>query len=97
MKSLDELAYQRTRLSILALLTEAEYATFQYMKAELGLTDGNLGRHLRALEEAGYVNRRNTLGRKNWYQLTKQGGKMIDQELVKLEDLVTRLKLARNQ
>ncbi len=52
---LDEVIHQRVRLGILTVLSEAAYADFGYLKETLGLTDGNLSRHLSVLEDAGYV------------------------------------------
>lgn len=52
---LDDVIHQRVRLGILSVLTEAAYADFGYLKETLGLTDGNLSRHLTVLEDAGYV------------------------------------------
>ena len=43
---LDDVVHQRTRLGILAVLAEATEADFIYLRKVLGLTDGNLGRHL---------------------------------------------------
>jgi hypothetical protein len=58
MPNLDELIHQPVRLRIMAALTSLgprEQVDFGYLKEKLALTDGNLGAHLRALEEAGYV------------------------------------------
>jgi DNA-binding MarR family transcriptional regulator len=52
---LDDTVHQRVRLGILAVLAEADQADFGYLKETLDLTDGNLSRHLRVLEEAGFV------------------------------------------
>ena len=52
---LDEVIHQRTRLAIMATLSPVESLDFNELKAELGLTDGNLSTHLAALERAGYV------------------------------------------
>ena len=43
----------RARLGVLAVLREADRAEFGYLRDALALTDGNLSRHLRTLEEAG--------------------------------------------
>jgi DNA-binding MarR family transcriptional regulator len=51
----DEVLLSRARLGILAALLARREATFPDLKALLGLTQGNLGAHLRTLEEAGYV------------------------------------------
>ena len=52
---LDETIHQRTRLAIMASLSSVESLDFNDLKAQLGLTDGNLSTHLSALERAGYV------------------------------------------
>lgn len=52
---LDDVVHQRTRLGVLTVLAEVESASFTYLRDELGLSDGNLSRHLRVLEEAGLV------------------------------------------
>src|SRR6266508_3537733 len=49
----DETVHQRVRLGILAVLSETTECTFAVLREELDLTDGNLSRHLRVLEEAG--------------------------------------------
>src|SRR5262245_30554721 len=58
MPELDDLIHQPVRLRIMAALTSLdsrEQVDFSYLKDKLSLTDGNLGAHLRALEEAGYI------------------------------------------
>jgi DNA-binding MarR family transcriptional regulator len=55
---LNELIHQPARLRIMAALVSVENDTqleFTYLRDLLELTDGNLGAHLRKLEEAGYV------------------------------------------
>ncbi len=52
---LDETIHQRTRLAIMAALSGVEVLEFNELKAQLGLTDGNLSTHLSALERAGYA------------------------------------------
>ena len=58
MPALDEIIHQPARLRIMSALTSLaprEQVDFSYLKEKLSLTDGNLGAHLRSLEEAGYV------------------------------------------
>lgn len=58
MGELNEVIHQPARLRIMAILaaiSPERQVTFSFLKAECGLTDGNLGAHLRRLEEAGYV------------------------------------------
>jgi DNA-binding MarR family transcriptional regulator len=52
---IDEMIHQRTRLSIMATLAGVRALDFSELKAQLGLTDGNLSTHLSTLERAGYV------------------------------------------
>lgn len=39
----------------MAALVTVEHAEFTYLRDKVNATDGNLGAHLRRLEEAGYV------------------------------------------
>jgi DNA-binding MarR family transcriptional regulator len=58
MVDLDPIIHQPVRLRIsasLATLTSGEFMEFTYLRDLLELTDGNLGAHLRKLEEAEYV------------------------------------------
>ena len=52
---IDDVIHQRTRLAIMATLTGVDRLDFSEIKAELGLTDGNLSTHATALERAGYL------------------------------------------
>jgi DNA-binding MarR family transcriptional regulator len=52
---IDETIHQRTRLAIMATLAPVQSLDFNELKAQLGLTDGNLSTHLSSLERAGYV------------------------------------------
>lgn len=45
----------KARLSIMSVLMVNDAVSFNELKELLGLTDGNLATHLRALEEQGYV------------------------------------------
>ena len=58
MTDLDPLIHQPVRLKImsaLASLGRGAQLEFTYLRDLLELTDGNLGAHLRKLEEGGYV------------------------------------------
>jgi len=55
---LNEIIHQPARLRIMAVLVSLDsdlQPSFNYLKDLLELTDGNLGAHLRKLEEAGYI------------------------------------------
>lgn len=58
MAELNEIIHQTVRLRIMAALVALEPADevdFTYLRDLLEVTDGNLGAHLRKLEEAGYI------------------------------------------
>ena len=58
MPELDDVIHQPVRLRLMSALTalaSREQVDFSFLKEKLELTDGNLGAHLRTLEEAGYV------------------------------------------
>jgi DNA-binding MarR family transcriptional regulator len=58
MAELNEIIHQPVRLRIMAALVALEPSVevdFSYLRDLLDVTDGNLGAHLRKLEEAGYI------------------------------------------
>jgi DNA-binding MarR family transcriptional regulator len=58
MSELNETIHQPVRLRIMAALATLETGSevdFTYLRDLLEVTDGNLGAHLRKLEEAGYI------------------------------------------
>ncbi len=58
MAELDAIIHQPVRLKIMAALTalsDDAQMDFVALRDLLGVTDGNLGAHLRKLEDAGYV------------------------------------------
>jgi DNA-binding MarR family transcriptional regulator len=92
-QALDDVVHHRTRLGILAVLREDDRAEFGYLRDALGLTDGNLSRHLRTLEAAGHIQVRKATRASDREpgSLTTHGTKALDQELAALRALVTRL------
>jgi DNA-binding MarR family transcriptional regulator len=58
MAELNEFIHQPVQLRIMAALVTLEPAdevAFTHLRGLLQVTDGNLGAHLRKLEEAGYI------------------------------------------
>jgi DNA-binding MarR family transcriptional regulator len=93
--SLDETTHQRVRLGILAVLSETTECTFAALRDQLELTDGNLNRHLRTLEEAGLVEVRKTFENRRprtWLKLTRDGRKALRAQLDTMDKLITRLR-----
>lgn len=54
-QQLDDLIHSRIRLSVMSILASVESAEFTYLRDRTGATDGNIGAHLRKLEDGGYV------------------------------------------
>ncbi len=54
-RQFDPLVHSRIRLSVLAILVSVDDAEFTYLREQVKATDGNLGAHLRKLEDGGYV------------------------------------------
>jgi len=90
---LDELVHQRHRLGILTVADEADRVEFTYLRETLGLTGGNLSRHLAVLEEAGLIDiKKGYQGRmpKTWVSISDRGRSALTAELTALNELVQR-------
>lgn len=88
---LDDVVHQRARLGILALLNGPQRCDFALLRDELGLTDGNLNRHLAVLAEAGYVSLSKAMsgGRpRTWVTATKAGKRAFRAEVEALRRIV---------
>jgi DNA-binding MarR family transcriptional regulator len=93
--ALNDTVHQRVRLAILTVLSETKECTFSALRDELGLTDGNLNRHLRVLDAAGLLHvTKGYEGRRpcTWLRLTRKGRTAMKEEIAALESLVKRLK-----
>jgi DNA-binding MarR family transcriptional regulator len=91
---LDDRVHQRHRLGVLTITAEAERTDFGYLRDALGLTPGNLSRHLTVLEEAGLVQvEKGYEGRRprTWVRITRQGRAALAAEIATLSELVRRL------
>jgi DNA-binding MarR family transcriptional regulator len=91
---LDDTVHQRVRLGILAVLQEAKRADFSTLRDLLGLTDGNLSRHVRVLEDAGLVQvEKGYEGRRprTWIAATPAGRDALEAELAALRELIKQL------
>ena len=90
-RELDDLIHSRPRLGIMSVLVAVGEVDFRFLKERLKMTDGNLGTHLRKLEEAGYiavkkefVNRRPRTS----YVLTEKGRRAFETYLERLEEFL---------
>ena len=88
---LDDTVHQRVRLGILAVLSEARRADFGYLRDALGLTDGNLSRHIAVLEQAGLVKVEKGFEGKRprtWVEATRAGRRALAAEVKALRELI---------
>ncbi len=87
---LDKTIHERGRLGIMTLLAARSPWTFQDLKAELKMSDGNLVTHLRTLHQAGLVAvTREVFDRpQTTYALTARGKKAFQEYLAVLEQIV---------
>lgn len=82
----------RIRLGIMSVLMVNESADFTTLKEILGVTDGNLASHAKALETENYiVVEKQFIGRKpnTKYIATKAGKKAFQEHIEALEKLIS--------
>ena len=87
---LDAVIHAPKRLQICALLTPLQEAEFQVLRDELSVSDSVLSKHLKQLEEAGYVafRKRAVNGRQRlWAKLTPSGRKAFSGHVEELKRL----------
>ena len=91
-EGLDRTIHEKARLGILtSLLGHAKGLAFSDLRRLCGLTDGNLGRHLEVLEQAGLVEISKTFERNRpltTCRLTSSGQKRLLEYLDVLEGIV---------
>ena len=83
----------RIRLGIMSVLVVNEYADFKMLKELLGVTDGNLASHTKALEKEEYINvEKSFIGRKpnTKYYVTKKGRDAFKKHVEAIEKLLNR-------
>ena len=95
---LRDVVHQPARLGILTVLAETNRADFPYLKSVLGLTDGNLGRHLEVLAGAGLVTlTKGYEGRRprTWVEITNEGRGALAAQMAAMKRLVERYESAQ--
>lgn len=94
MAELNETIHQPVRLQIMAALvtlSDSDEVDFTYLRDLLEVTDGNLGAHLRKLEEAGYIAVNKTfVDRKprTYVSVTSAGRKVFKEHVTALESIL---------
>jgi DNA-binding MarR family transcriptional regulator len=96
MTALNETIHQPVRLRIMAALGTLEPGNevdFTYLRELLEVTDGNLGAHLRKLEEAGYITVNKTFVERKprtYVSATAEGRKAFQEHVTALESILKR-------
>jgi DNA-binding HxlR family transcriptional regulator len=89
--ALDDVIHQKVRLGVMSSLMASGEADFNFLKAALGVSDGNLSTHLTVLEEHGYITvRKEFVGKKprTTYTPTAAGHRAFEAYITALESLV---------
>lgn len=90
-ENLDKAFESRVRLGIMSVLTASGQSDFNTLKTMLGVSDGNLASHIRALEELGYIEtQKQFIGRKpnTSYSVTEAGKQAFSAHIEALTSLL---------
>lgn len=88
---LNKLFENRVRLGIMSVLMVNVAYDFNNLKETLGVTDGNLASHLKALEENNLIRvNKQFIGRKpnTSYSITESGAALFRDHIKALEDII---------
>lgn len=88
---LNKFFENRIRLGLMSILIVNDSYDFNSLKAALGVTDGNLASHLRALEENGLIKvSKKFIGKKpnTSYAATETGERLFRAHLKALEQII---------
>jgi DNA-binding MarR family transcriptional regulator len=88
---LDDAVLSRPRLSILAALIAGDAVDFTFLQKNLGISDGNLGAHLRKLEAENYIRSKKVFVKrrpKTWFQITPEGRGALERLFRQLEEML---------
>src|SRR5947199_6975024 len=89
-QKLDRIIHEKWRLAIMALLASRRSWSFQELKAELKMSDGNLITHMRTLHKQGLVSVTKEFRRRpqTTYALTAKGRSAVREHINALEVIV---------
>lgn len=91
--AIDDVIHQKVRLGVMSSLMASGECDFNFLKAALGVSDGNLSTHLTVLEESGYVRvTKEFHGKKprTTYLPTDSGRRAFEAYVAALEEMVRR-------
>lgn len=94
-ENLDKVLEHRIRLQIMSVLITNDLFDFSTLKEMLGVTDGNLATHIKALEKEKYISvTKSFIDRKpnTKYKITERGRNAFKKHLDALEAVVKQQK-----
>lgn len=86
----DAVVHEPTRLQLCALLAPVTEVEFGVLRDALGIADSVTSKHLKALEQAGYVTltkRRTTSRPRTWASITREGRQAFEAHVAELQRL----------
>lgn len=91
LNKIDDLIHAKARLGIMSLIMTYGKCDFTFLKKKLSLSDGNLGTHIRKLEEAEYIRVEKTFANRKPKTVcypTEKGEKAYQRYICALEDML---------
>ena len=94
-ESLDRVLEHRVRLQIMSVLIANDNYDFNSMKEIIGLTDGSMASHIKALEKEKYISvSKSFIDKKpnTKYKVTERGRSIFKKHIDALEELIKQQK-----
>lgn len=88
----DTVVHAPLRLQICAMLAAVESAEFQAVRDELAVSDSVLSKHVKVLDDAGYLRVRKavvTSRQRTWLALTADGRRALSGHVAELQRLLS--------
>lgn len=90
----DAIIHAPNRLQICALLSPLEQVEFRVIRDELDVSDSVLSKHIKQLEDVGYIKQKKSKvnGReRRWFHLTAKGRRAFELHVEELKRIVSDL------
>ncbi len=92
---MDSIIHEPLRLKVMLILLSEGETSFSYLVKKTQATEGNLSRHMRKLEDAGYVKVKKFFEKrrpKTTYKLTRKGKKALKEYIETIESIIKEAK-----
>jgi len=90
--TLDPIIHPPKRLAATAILMASESAEFAFLRERLAVSDSDLSKQMKVLQDAGYVTvKKHGRGRgaSTWYRMTREGRHAFEAHVAFLQSLVS--------